>query len=114
MGARSERAVRSGVMVRRFSVRSGVAVRRFAASDAAPWPDAVAAEPDGTRARWAAPWLEAAQGEPWREVAPAGPSPAEVQDGLWQGVPRVGPLQAARASCAPGHTSRCSPRSRRH
>jgi len=39
-------------------------VQRFAASDAAPWPDDVAAELDGTPVRQAAPLPEVAQGEP--------------------------------------------------
>jgi len=103
MGALSERAVRSGARVRRFSARTGAAVQRCAASDAVPWPGAAAAELDGTPVQRAAPWPEAAQGEPWPEVA---------QDGPWPGVPQVGPLvQLARPFLDAGRTSRCSPRS---
>ena len=113
--------MRSGATVRRFSAWPGAAVQRFAASDAAPWPDAVASDPDGTPVRRAVPlpeavrggpwrgvaqdgpWREAAQGEPWREVA---------QDLPWRAVAQVGPLvQVARPFCAPGQTPRCSPRS---
>ena len=46
------------------AVRLGASVRRNAASDAAPWPDAVAGEPDGTQVRPAVPLPEAVQGEP--------------------------------------------------
>jgi len=104
--------VRSGARVRRFSARPGAGVQRFAASDAAPWPDDVAAELDGTPVRQAAPLPEAArgeplqgaaQGEPWREVALGEPLQVAAQ---------VGPLvQVARPFWAPGQTPRCSPRS---
>ena len=110
--------MRSGATVRRFSAWPGAAVQRCAASDAAPWPDAVAAEPDGTPVRRAAPLPEAVRGEPWRED---GPWREAAQDEPWQGaaqggpwraaVPRVGPrLQAVRAFCAPGQMSPRSPR----
>jgi len=103
MGALSERAVRSGARVRRFSARPGAAVQRCAASDAAPWPGAAAAELDGTPVRRAVPWQRVAQDEPWR---------AEGQDGPWPGVPQVGPLvRLARPFLDAGHTNRCSPRS---
>ena len=127
---RSERTARSGATVPRFSAWPGAAVQRCAASDAVPWPDAVAAEPDGTPVRQAAPLPEAVQDEPLPEAAPDGPWRAAVQDGPWQevaqggpwqaavqdepwrvAVPRVGPRpQAVRAFCAPGQMSLRSPR----
>jgi hypothetical protein len=61
---------RSDATVRRFSARRRAAVQRFAASDAAPWLDAVAAEPAGTPVWQAAPWREAVRGEPSQEVVP--------------------------------------------
>jgi len=107
--------VRSGVTVRRFSAWRDAVVQRFAASDAAPGPDAVAAEPDGTPVRRAAPLPETMRGEPWRGVARGGPWRAAVQDEPSQAaVPRVWPRpQAVRAFCAPGQTSPRSPRSPR-
>ena len=112
VGARSERAVRSGATVRRFSAWPGATVQRFAASDAAPWPDAVAAEPDGTPVRRAAPLPEAVQGGPWRGVAQDGPLRAPAQDGPWRAaVPRVGPRpQAVRVVAAAGQTRPRLPR----
>jgi hypothetical protein len=102
--------VRSGATVRRFSAWPGAAVQQFAASDAAPWPDAVAAEPDGMPGRRAAPLLEAAQGEPWRVVRD-GPWRAA---GLVEAAAPVGLLvQAALPFWNPGRTRRHSPRSRR-
>ena len=102
--------MRSGATVRRFSAWPGAAVQQFAASDAAPWPDAVAAEPDGMPGRRAAPLLEAAQGEPWRVV----------RDGPWRAAwlvaaaaPPVGMLVRAARVFDPGRTRRHSPRSRR-
>jgi hypothetical protein len=113
--------VRSGATVPRFSPWPGAAVQRCAASDAVPWPDAVAAEPDGTPVRRAAPlpeavrggpWREAAQGGPWQEAAQGGPWREAVQDEPWRAaVPRVGPRpQAVRAFCAPGQMNSRSPR----
>ena len=112
--------MRSGAAVRRFSAWPGAAVPRCAASDAVPWPDAVAAEPDGTPVRRAAPlpeavrggpWREAAQDEPWQGAVQGGPWRAAVQDEPWRAaVLRVGPRpQAVRAFCAPGQTSPRSP-----
>jgi hypothetical protein len=72
-----------------------VAVQRFAASDGAPWPDAVAAELNGMPVRRAAPLPEAAQGEPWRGAARDGPWRAAAQDEPWRGVARDGPWRAA-------------------
>jgi hypothetical protein len=131
--------VRSGARVPRFSAWPGAAVQRCAASDAVPWPDAVAAEPDGTPVRRAAPlpeavrggpsqeaaqdepWQEAARGgpsqeaaqdEPWQEAAQGGPWRAAVQDEPWRAaVPRVGLRpQAVRALYAPGQMNSHSPR----
>jgi hypothetical protein len=122
--------VRSGAKVPRFAAWPGAAVQQCVASDAVPSPDAVAAEPDGTPVRQAAPlpeavrcglwreaaqdepWQEAAQDEPWPEAAQGGPWRAAVQDEPWQAaVPRVGPRpQAVRAFCAPGQMSPRSPR----
>jgi hypothetical protein len=73
--------MRSGATVRRFSARPGAAVQRLAVSDVAPWPDAVAAEPDGTPVGQAAPLLEAAQGAPWQEAAQDEPFPEAARDG---------------------------------
>jgi hypothetical protein len=92
--------VRSGATVPPFSAWPGAAVQRFAASDAVPWPDAVAAEPDGTSVRWAAPlreavrggpWREVARDEPWQEVAQGGPWREVAQDERWQEVAQGGP-----------------------
>jgi hypothetical protein len=113
--------VRSGATVRRFSAWPGAAVQRFAASDAAPWLDAVAAEPDGMPGRRAAPLPEAAQDEPWQGAAQGGPRRAAAQGGPWRAavqdepwraaVPRVGPWpQAVRAFCAPGQMNSRSQR----
>ena len=104
--------MRSGATVRRFSVRPGAAVRRCAASDAVPWPDVVAAEPEGTPVRRAAPLPEAVRGGPWEEAARDEPWQGVVmQGGPWRlAVPRVGPRpQAVRAFCAPGRMSSRSP-----
>jgi hypothetical protein len=62
----------------------------------------VAAAPDGTPVRRAAPSQEAAQDAPSQEAA---------QDAPWRAaVPRVGPRpQAVRAFLAPGQTSPRSP-----
>ena len=70
--------MRSGATVRRFSARPGAAVQRLAASDVAPWPDAVAAEPDGTPVGQAALLPEAAQDGPWRADEPL---PEAARDG---------------------------------
>jgi hypothetical protein len=112
VGGRSQRAVRSGATVPRFSVRPGAAVQRCAASDAVPWPDAVVAEPDGTPVRRAAPWLGAVRGGPWREAARDEPWQGAAQDEPWRAaVRRVGPRhQAVRAFYAPGLMSPRSPR----
>jgi hypothetical protein len=113
---RSERTARSGATVPRFSAWPGAAVQRCAASDAVPWPDAVAAEPDGTPVRQVAPLPEAVQDEPLQEAVQDEPWQEAVQDEPWQevardepwrvAVPRVGPRpQAVRAFCAPGQMS---------
>jgi hypothetical protein len=85
----------------------------------------VAAQPDGTPVRQAAPLPEAVQDEPLQEAAQDEPWPEEVRGEPWQGVaqdapwqevaqaapwrvavPRVGPRpQAVRAFCAPGQMS---------
>jgi hypothetical protein len=80
----------------------------------------VAAEPDGTPVRQAAPlreaaqdapWQEAAQDAPWQEAAQDAPWREAAQDAPWRAaVPRVGPRpQAVRAFLAPGQTSPRSP-----
>jgi hypothetical protein len=103
----SERAVRSDAKVRRFSAWRGAVVQRFAASDAAPSPDAVAAEPDGKPVRRAAPLPEVA---PLPEALRAAPLPEAVRVAPWRGVARGGPRpRAVRAFC-PGPTSPRSPR----
>jgi hypothetical protein len=113
--------VRLGATVRRFSAWPGAAVQRFAVSDAAPWPDAVAAEPNGTPVPRAAPLPEAVRGGPWRGVAQDGPWREAVQGEPWReavqdepwraAVARVGPRpQAVRVFCAPGQMSPRSPR----
>ena len=112
--------MRSGAAVQQFSAWRGATVQRFAAPDAAPWPDAAAAEPDGRPVRPAAPlpeamrdgpWRGVVRGEPWRGMARGGPRRAVVQDEPWrEAVPRVGPRpQAVRAFLAPGQTSPRSP-----
>jgi len=78
--------------VRRSSARPDAAVRRYAASDAAPWPGAVAAEPREMRVPRAAPSLEAAQGEP---SAQAEPSRAVVRGEPWRAAVQDGPSRAA-------------------
>jgi hypothetical protein len=114
--------VRSGATVRRFSAQPGARVQRCAVPDAAPWPDAAAAEPDGTPVRKAALLREAGQGEPWRGVTKGEPCWGVSQDGPWRRAAdgpwleatQVGPLmQGARAFFVPGHQPRCSLRSRR-
>lgn len=90
--------MRSGATVPRFSAWSGAAMQRCAASDAVPWPDAVAAEPDGTPVRQAAPLREAAQDEPWPEAVRGEPRRAAVP---WVELR----TQAVRAFCAPGQMS---------
>jgi len=108
--------VRSGATARRFSAPPGAAVRRCAASDAAPWPDAVAEPvrraaplPEAVRG---GPWREAARGGPWQEVARDEPWQEAAQGGPWRAaVPPAGPRpQAVRAFCAPGQMSSRSPR----
>jgi len=132
-------SVRPGAVVPRLSAWPGAAVQRFAAPDAVPWPDAVAAEPDGTPVRPAAPlreavrggpwgeavrdgplreavrggpWREAAQGVPLPEAVRGGPWPEAAQDEPWRAAaPRVGPRPlAVRAFCALAQTNPRSPR----
>lgn len=109
----------SGATVPPLSVRPGAAVswpgaavQRFAAPDAVPWPDAVAAEPDGTPVRPAAPLREAVRGGPWGEAVRGGPWPEAAQDEPWRAAaPRVGPRPlAVRAFCALAQTNPRSPR----
>jgi hypothetical protein len=113
VGARSERALRSGLTVRLFSARPGAAVQRCAASDAAPWPDVVAAEPDGMPGRQAAPLPEAAQGERWRVVRRVVRDEPSRAAALVAAAAPVGPLVRAARPFDPGRTRRHSPRSRR-
>src|SRR5262249_55575122 len=102
--ARRWRAVRSGGTVRRCAAlgRAGYRgggtrvlalqhavvpreVRRHAASDEAPWPDVVAGEPHGRRARPVLPLPEVPKGEPSRVAPPDVPSQAARRVG-----PRLG------------------------
>ena len=76
--------MRSGATVRRFSARPGAVVQRFAVSDVAPWPDAVAAQPDATPVGQVAPLQQAAQGAPWPGAAQGAPWQEAVQAGPWR------------------------------
>jgi len=73
--------VRSGATVPRLAARPAAAVQQFVASDAVPSPGAVAAEPDATPGRRAAPLPEAVRGGSWRAAAQD-----EPWDEPWQEV----------------------------